>query len=95
MEHDGRQLPNRLRKQRLIHGYSQKQLAVKLDMESTNHISLWEQGLSAPSLKYLLKLCIIYNTLIEELYFEFLQELRIEHVGRMNAQSGVQEVSKN
>jgi len=80
MELEGRQLPNRLRKQRLMHGYTQLQVAKMLGMKSTNQISLWEKGISTPSLRYLLHLCIIYNTLIEEFYFEYLLELRKEHV---------------
>lgn len=78
MELEGRQIPNRLRKQRLSHGYSQIQLANELRMKSTNHISRWEKGVSTPSLRYLLLLCIIYNTTVEELYPEFLNEIKIE-----------------
>ena len=78
MELDGRQIPNRLRKQRLMQGYSQLQLASKLEMKSTNHISRWEQGVSTPSLRYLLLLCIIYQTTVEELYPEYLTELKME-----------------
>ena len=65
--------PNRLKKFRLIHRYSQLSLARKLGMKKSNLISEWEKGTIIPSLDNLLKLCVIYNTLIEELYFERLQ----------------------
>lgn len=78
MELAGRQIPNRLRTQRRMHGYSQLQVANKLGMRSTNHISRWEKGFSTPCLRYLLHLCIIYQTTVEELYPEYLTRLRIE-----------------
>lgn len=65
--------PNRLKKFRIIHGYTQTSLAKKLRMKKTNLISEWEKGKIVPNLDNLLKLCVIYNTLIEELYFERLQ----------------------
>jgi DNA-binding XRE family transcriptional regulator len=65
--------PNRLKKYRCMHGYSQTDLARKLGMKKSNLISQWEKGTVIPSLDNLLKLCVLYNTLIEELYFERLQ----------------------
>ena len=59
-----------------MHGYSQKKLARMLGMKSSTLISQWEKGITLPTLDSLLKLCVIYNTLIEELYFERLQEHR-------------------
>lgn len=61
-----------------MHGYSQRDLARMLRMKSSTLISQWEKGITLPTLDTLLKLCVVYNTLIEELYFERLQEHRNE-----------------
>lgn len=79
MELEGRQIPNRLRKQRLIHGYSQVEIAKMLGLKSSNQVSLWEKGDRTPCLEHIIHLSIIYNVLIEELYFEFLKCKRQEH----------------
>ena len=79
MELEGRQIPNRLRKQRLIHGYSQVEIAQMLGLKGSNQVSLWEKGERTPSLEHIIHLSIIYNVLIEELYFEFLKCKRKEH----------------
>lgn len=66
-------IPNRLKKFRLINGFSQKQVAKHLGMKKGNLISEWERGNVAPGLDNLLKLAVLYQTLIEELYFDRLQ----------------------
>ncbi len=63
-------IPNELKKYRCIHGYTQLSLAKKLGMNNSILISRWELGIVAPSLDSLLKLCVIYKTLIQELYIE-------------------------
>jgi transcriptional regulator with XRE-family HTH domain len=75
MAHKGRK-PNRLKKHRRICGYSQQQVARALGMKKANLISEWERGFITPNLDNLLKLCVLYQTLIEELYFERLQQCR-------------------
>jgi len=45
-------------------------------MKKANLISEWERGFITPNLDNLLKLCVLYQTLIEELYFERLQQCR-------------------
>lgn len=69
MESYGRNIPNRLRKHRILAGYSQKDVADILGMKSTSRISKWEQGTALPSLEYLLKLSILYHVLCDELYY--------------------------
>lgn len=62
--------PPRLRKFRRINRYSQKEVATELGMKDTATISKWESGKVIPSLDNLMKLAILYHTLIEELYFD-------------------------
>jgi transcriptional regulator with XRE-family HTH domain len=69
MESKGRYIPNRLRKYRILAGYSQKDVAHILGMKSTSRISKWEQGTALPSLEYLFKLSILYRVLCDELYY--------------------------
>jgi len=63
-------VPNRLKKYRCIKGYTQTHVAKILGMKQSNLISEWEKGFTAPGLANLLKLSCIYQTLIEELYFD-------------------------
>lgn len=49
-------------------GYSQRQIAKKLGITSTTIIGRWEQGLAYPDLQNLIKLSVIYKTLIDQLY---------------------------
>jgi len=77
MELAGRHIPNSLRRQRKLMGYSQTDVAKQLGMKRTNRISEWERGDAMPSLINLLKLSIIYRTLPTDLYFDLFQELKI------------------
>lgn len=77
MELAGRHIPNSLRRQRMIMGYSQTDVAKILGMKRTNRISEWERGTAMPSLINLLRLSIIYRTLPTDLYFDLFQELKI------------------
>ncbi len=78
MERKGRYIPNRLRKYRILAGYSQKDVAIILGMKSTSRISKWEQGTALPSLEYLLKLSILYHVLCDELYYNHRVKYREE-----------------
>lgn len=57
-------------------GYSQDEIRQLLNLDSTSMISRWERGLSMPSGRNLLKLSIIYKTLVNELYRTLSAELR-------------------
>jgi transcriptional regulator with XRE-family HTH domain len=59
---------NYLKRYRLMFGYSQRQIAKKLGIASTTIIGRWEQGLAYPDLQNLIKLSVIYKTLIDQLY---------------------------
>ncbi|HTA26997.1 MAG TPA: helix-turn-helix domain-containing protein [Bacteroidia bacterium] len=70
--------PNRLIKYRKNMRYSQQYVARKLKLSSSSVLSKWEKGISRPGLEDLLKLSLLYNTLVEELYAEFREALRDE-----------------
>jgi transcriptional regulator with XRE-family HTH domain len=76
MERGGRQFPNRLRKYRRIHGYKQKEVNLLLGIEGQSRVSRWERGESLPDVINLFKLCHLYNTLPNELYFEVYKKLQ-------------------
>ena len=72
--------PNRLRKYRKIMGYTQKQVAIFLGLGENNasRISRWEQGIALPSLQNVLKLSILYRTLVNQLYYDLFLQYRPE-----------------
>ncbi len=74
MEDDGRQIPNRLTKHRMIHGVRQRDVSDWLGHKSTAQLSLWENGEAVPGLLNLLRLCIIYSTTPADLYYEVFKE---------------------
>jgi DNA-binding XRE family transcriptional regulator len=57
-------------------GYTLKDVAWVLNLKSTNRLSRWENGRTQPNLKNALKLCILYRTLVDQLYAECRNELR-------------------
>ncbi len=63
-------LKNNLLRYRLLFGYSQREIAYMLGLNSTSVIGRWEQGLAAPDLENAMRLSVIYKTLTEELYFD-------------------------
>ncbi|NNV53877.1 helix-turn-helix domain-containing protein [Limnovirga soli] len=76
MEHDCRHIPNRLRHYRKLCGYTQKDVAILLNLGSTARISLWERGLTYPSAINLIKLSVIYRTIVNELYYDHWVEFK-------------------
>ncbi len=69
--------PNRIKKYRCICGYTQDEVAEILGIAGANLVSQWERGKVAPSIDNLLKLCVLFHTLIEELYCERMKDHRI------------------
>src|SRR5690349_15992598 len=61
-------IPNKLQRCRIIHGYTQKDVATILRFKSANIISSWELGTSGPSLENVLKLSKLYHTLPADLF---------------------------
>lgn len=70
----------RLRKARLLMGFSRKQVRQALGLQTTSHISEWERGERLPSVINLLKLSVLYKTLPDSLVYELRQEA-IQHIG--------------
>jgi DNA-binding XRE family transcriptional regulator len=68
--------PNRLKEYRQINGLSQKQVAFLLGFKNTARIAEWEKGTAFPGILNLLKLSLIYHTLVNDLYFDLLQEFK-------------------
>ena len=59
-------------------GFSQIQIKKRLKLKSTAMISRWESGLTMPSSRNLLKLSLLYKTLVNELYYTLSKELQAE-----------------
>ena len=55
-------------------GFSLEDIKKYLKLKSTSMISRWERGQSMPSGENLLKLSILYKTLVNELYFSLSKE---------------------
>lgn len=95
MVYQGRIIKNNLRRYRKISGFTQKDVARILEHKSTNRISQWEVGHAVPSLENLIKLRILYNILIEELYSDKIKNIRqnIEPIIKEYAQKTSQKIS--
>ncbi len=59
-------------------GFSQQDVVDLLQLSSTSIVSKWERGLVLPSAENLLKLSILYKTLINELYYELGKQYQVE-----------------
>jgi transcriptional regulator with XRE-family HTH domain len=59
-------------------GFSQQDVMRFLKLDSTSMISRWERGVSMPSGINLLKLSLLYKTLVNELYYGYGKELQAE-----------------
>lgn len=71
-------IPNRLKMHRKQMRYKQRQVAQLLGLYGTAHLSEWEKGKKLPSSLNMLKLSILYRTYPNELYAEYMHELRKE-----------------
>ncbi len=85
-------IPNRLRKYRRIMGYTQVQVAALLGLSCKSRVSEWELGKRFPGIKNLIKLSILYATLIDSFYPDLRQAIRQDFAGR-NAKSNDEESS--
>jgi transcriptional regulator with XRE-family HTH domain len=68
--------PNRLKEYRDIYGLSQKDVAFLLGIKGSTRIGQWERGVKTPCMTHLLKLSLIYRALVNDLYFDLLQEYK-------------------
>lgn len=55
-------------------GFSQAEVARRLNLKCSNMVSRWERGQAIPNGKYLLMLSVLYKTLPNELYYELVKE---------------------
>jgi transcriptional regulator with XRE-family HTH domain len=69
-----RKIKNRLRQSRKLRGYTQKEVMQILGMKSNNRLSQWEAGARFPGLRNAIKLSILYNTLVDHLFYELREE---------------------
>lgn len=59
-------------------GYKQSEVALKLKLKCSAMVSRWETGHSMPTSDQLLKLCILYKTQPQELYYERMKLFELE-----------------
>lgn len=69
-------LNNCLRKYRRLRGLRQSDVAEILGLKSTSMISRWEKGVCLPDSINVLKLAIIYRTMVDALFIERVRMLR-------------------
>ncbi len=75
-----KRIPNQLRKYRKTRGLSQKEVALILSIKSSSIISRWEKGSSMPEPVTMIKLAILYRTMVDALFIglrrALLEEMR-------------------
>jgi transcriptional regulator with XRE-family HTH domain len=76
---------NRLRKFRKEAGYSQLAVARMIGVTPTQLME-WEKGKRMPSIRFLLKLSVVYHRLIDDMYYELRQEAVQEIIRTKNEQ---------
>lgn len=59
-------------------GFSQEEIKKRLNLKSTSMISRWERGITMPSGDNLVKLSVLYKTLVNELYYDLSKEYQLE-----------------
>jgi Helix-turn-helix. len=70
-------LTNRLREHRVKAGLLQRDVASLLQLDCTDRLSRWENGLSYPSIMNLFKLARIYEVMPQQLYPELFESVRL------------------
>lgn len=71
-----KRIPNLLRKYRKVRGLNQKQVAKILGLKSSSRICMWESGKKLPNVLNLLKLSVLYRTLIDGFFIDHVRILR-------------------
>lgn len=75
-------MPNCLRKYRRARGLKQKEVAEILGLKSTSMISRWEQGACLPNTLNVLKLSLLYRTLVNAFFIDLMRLLKDELIKR-------------
>jgi transcriptional regulator with XRE-family HTH domain len=73
-----RNIPNSLRRFRKVRGLKQKEVARILGVKSASMISRWENGASLPSTENVFRLAVIYRTMADALYMDYISRLKGE-----------------
>lgn len=71
-------LPNCLRKYRRVRGLTQKEVAKILGLKGTSMISRWETGVCLPETVNVLRLSVLYRTLVDALFADRMRSLKDE-----------------
>ncbi len=71
-------IPNNLKEYRKKCGYTQKQVSQMLSFTNEVSLSRWEKGVNIPNLINLIKLGIIYNTSISQLYISLTEKIEAQ-----------------
>ncbi|SJZ77850.1 helix-turn-helix domain-containing protein [Sediminibacterium ginsengisoli] len=69
-------VPNRLRRLRKQFGYTKRDVAEFLGLKNSSDIAKWEEGVKLPRGGNLLKLCALYRTSSNELYYDLINEYK-------------------
>jgi len=70
--------PNSLRHFRKQRGLRQQDVAEVLDVKSRSVISKWENGHRIPHIANLVKLAVLYRTMVDAIYLDFRMEMKKE-----------------
>lgn len=71
-----KKISNCLRKYRKLKGLRQKDVARILKLRSTSMISRWENGIVLPNSLNILRLSLLYRTLIDILFIDLMRRLK-------------------
>jgi transcriptional regulator with XRE-family HTH domain len=71
-------IPNSLKRYRKARGLKQKDVAEILELKNTSMISRWEKGIFLPNTINTFKLAIIYRTMADALFIDYVRTLRVE-----------------
>lgn len=76
---------NYLRRCRKARGFTQKEVAWILGLESSSMISRWEKGVSLPETINAIKICVVYETTVDFVFQELRDALVEEIAERLHA----------
>jgi transcriptional regulator with XRE-family HTH domain len=66
----GKRIPNSLKKYRKQAGLKQKEVAKIIGLKSSSLISRWERGICFPKPLNMFKLAILYQTMVDALFYD-------------------------
>ena len=69
-------IPNSLRKYRKARDLKQKDVARILGLKGSSMISRWEKGVCIPSTQNLMKLAVLYRTLMDALFVDLARKFK-------------------